>query len=489
MGLGPRLVNFLEKMYENTSIRVRVDGQLGAATRYKRGVRQGCPTSPLLFNIFYDDILAHQQPVLVEGLASGVRGLMFADDTVLLAETRQELVEKLGVIKAWTDENSMEVNPSKCGLMEITTDQSAPHLEPIPFSGESIPVVSEYTYLGVELNRKLDLSQSAMYRVRRGQETLATIRPTLASNRVPLAYKRMLVHNVLIPRITFGSEVFGMSRKRIQPLKTILDNALKCIYKNSNFCRLRGYEELGLTDLYVSSSMARARGLSKYRESRGVIKELIASSTSFKSRKPTWTKLSVKWLKTMKLDATAEPGAMQAAVKQERQTKLARSDTSKASAFAKKHGIRNARLLLEAEFKQLLSSCGISAMIRIRTSSFRFTDSLVRTGVLSADWHHRCICCTESVVEDAWHLLIECPVFSQHRESSVSLLQNSLDGIVDNSRKIAVLSRLLGGELVASRMKRTGEEIGTVNLLAKIIPLRNALIAERRVPLVSASHN
>ena len=67
----------------------------------QRGVRQGCPMSPWLFNIYLDRVMKEALP-LFRGRAGlkncQIQVTMFADDTVLLAESEEELkwnVEKL----------------------------------------------------------------------------------------------------------------------------------------------------------------------------------------------------------------------------------------------------------------------------------------------------------------------------------------------------------------------------------------------------------
>jgi hypothetical protein len=468
-------------MYKNTNIKVKIGNHTSKSHKYERGVRQGCPTSPLIFNIYYDSILKQQEPISVEGIQGGLRGLMFADDTVIVASTREELVNKLHLISIWCKENYMELNPSKCGTMEINSDEYWPQMRPVTYENDIIPSIDKYTYLGIEINNKLDLLEMAKFRVNKGKCTLEVIRSTLSNFRIPLQYKIMLIKSVLIPRLTFGIEIFGMSLERTQPMKRVLDNALKCIVKKSNFCRLRVYEELGITPLYVQSAVARARGFTKWKTSRGLIANLISSHTNFKSRKSTWTKESSRWLKSMRINTNMQLEEITHQVMQKRMGDLNQKDSSIASTNAALYNITYGKKLFLSEINLALDPIAVNALLKIRTGTFKFTNDLVRTLTLPPEYHNKCVSCNKIVKEDVWHLLCICQTYNDVRRKH-QILKIPTGRETPEGYKVLILSSLLEGESVASHTKLPEEVLETIKYLSQTIPRRNAIIARRRGP-------
>lgn len=97
--LRPNLINFIQIMYKNTKIKFKIGSNKSNPFNYERGVRKGYPTSPILFNLYINDILEDIKPIDVEGLQNGFRGLMFADNTVIAASDLNNLKCKLDIIK------------------------------------------------------------------------------------------------------------------------------------------------------------------------------------------------------------------------------------------------------------------------------------------------------------------------------------------------------------------------------------------------------
>ena len=56
LGIRGKCYNFIENLYLSSKACLRVDGQLSELFNIKKGVRQSCFLSPILFNLFINDI-------------------------------------------------------------------------------------------------------------------------------------------------------------------------------------------------------------------------------------------------------------------------------------------------------------------------------------------------------------------------------------------------------------------------------------------------
>ncbi|KAH9266666.1 hypothetical protein BASA83_010473 [Batrachochytrium salamandrivorans] len=125
MGFPRRTLVFLKALY--TSHLLERAGSLPSDPfPVQRGVKQGCPLSGLLFNLFINDILDGVAPITVPGLSRNtnpIRGLMYADDVQCLL-----------------------ILSNHCWLRQLLS------------SNEPFVVWESYKYLGVLIDSKLDHS-------------------------------------------------------------------------------------------------------------------------------------------------------------------------------------------------------------------------------------------------------------------------------------------------------------------------------------------
>ena len=94
VGIEGTFLSFLKAIYEKPTANIVLNGETLGALTLRSGTRQGCPLSPLLFNIV-PEVLASaiRQQKEIKGIQIGkeeVKLSLFADDMILCIENPKE---------------------------------------------------------------------------------------------------------------------------------------------------------------------------------------------------------------------------------------------------------------------------------------------------------------------------------------------------------------------------------------------------------------
>ena len=116
------------------------------------GVKQGSPTSCFLFILFVDEFvrLVKERSGL-DGFLEWLHLLMLMDDTVLIATSRERLVEKLGLLAQWCNKSGMVINEDKTQFMAFVTtvkEERKPIVLKLHHGIVYVKHCTEYKYLG-----------------------------------------------------------------------------------------------------------------------------------------------------------------------------------------------------------------------------------------------------------------------------------------------------------------------------------------------------
>ena len=298
-GIRGRCLAFIRALYRSSTIRVRVGG--GANTLYSdscgllRGVRQGCPLSPTLFNIFIDDLAegtvesgalvptgdsrTWQQSTLTVGCA------LFADDAAGICPSLEGAQRFCQHVTNWVTTNEMSVGITKCGLMEFLPPGSdAVPLVPgqgvtgLTLEGLPLLVVDRYMYLGILMTPGLSILSMVKHRVEQGRATVATLVPYLRCPVLPMAMRLATVAVVIAPRLLFGAELYGMNRKLTDTMQVLMNRALRASIGARRAGQVPSvglWKETGVIPVCASAGARRARAYAKARGLKTWLQELV----------------------------------------------------------------------------------------------------------------------------------------------------------------------------------------------------------------------
>jgi exonuclease III len=286
LGVRGRMLTFIRALYSNSIVQVRSnDGLFSETFRLLRGVRQGCPMSPILFNLFINDMFddcVHGATVphkfskaRASFLGTPVKGLLFVDDAAALADTPQQLAASLASIVTWSDWNELTFNVEKCGLMHFSNKENAAPQEDT-FANKAvwqigeiaIPVVEKYTYLGLDFVRNLDVAAMVAPRVVKGRKAMFHFEPFFRCPSLPIGAKLAVLRSVVMATLLFGSEIWGMRVPHADPIQLLVNKALRWIlnFKGPETLISVGamHAELGLDPVRSQIATRRARAYIKF---------------------------------------------------------------------------------------------------------------------------------------------------------------------------------------------------------------------------------
>ena len=143
-GFPTEIINAVKTLYSSAKIKLN---PLKTAINMNRGVMQGSIISPILFNLYIDDLVEALGDIAFEVLA-------YADDLAVICRDEKELALTIRRLEEWAARNHIAVNRKKSGIMVIHKDTKRWTM----FRG--YPIVNKYKFLGVTMNQNLNPMES-----------------------------------------------------------------------------------------------------------------------------------------------------------------------------------------------------------------------------------------------------------------------------------------------------------------------------------------
>jgi hypothetical protein len=120
-GCPNRMLQALKVIYSNVECCVHVNGFDTKWFGLNTGLKQGCIISPVLFNMYINDLASEikqlNKGIIINGECLSI--LMYADDICLIASSESNLQDMLNVLKQWCDKWEMNVNTEKTQIVHF----------------------------------------------------------------------------------------------------------------------------------------------------------------------------------------------------------------------------------------------------------------------------------------------------------------------------------------------------------------------------------
>ena len=216
-GVSGRLLRAVKALYENSKARVRVEDELTECFDVRQGVRQGCPLSPWLFNVFLDMVAREARAQFKGGVCLDnctLQLLMFADDTVLLAETEEDLQQNVREFSEAVKRHRLAMNTEKTTTMVFSRKKVDCSVE---VDGRKLENVMEQTYLGVILSEDGRMECELEKRIGAALSAAGAVRSQVLESRDLSKSAKMLVYKTMIePTLTYGAESWVLKEREKQ---------------------------------------------------------------------------------------------------------------------------------------------------------------------------------------------------------------------------------------------------------------------------------
>ena len=152
-----------------------------------------------------------------------IPGLLFADDTALLAPDESGIKKSLEVLVEWCEEWGVKINVSKSEIMHVRQKRVARTDVQYVIDNEEIPKVEQYRYLGCVVDEHLELKNMVEERAVASKKALGAwfhrCRSELGD--IEVRVFRKLMSSLVESTMLYGAEIWGCNRdlEKIEPVQ------------------------------------------------------------------------------------------------------------------------------------------------------------------------------------------------------------------------------------------------------------------------------
>ena len=204
MGIPDHLTGLLRNLYADQETTVRSGHGTTDWFQIGKGVRQGCVLSPSLFNLYAEYTMRNAG---LEEAQAGIRiaerninNLRYADDTILMAESEEELKSLLMKVKEESEKVGLKLSIQKTKIM------ASGHITSWQIDGETVETLSDFISGDSKIPADGDCSHEIKRCLLLGRKVMTNLDSIFKSKDITFPTKVCLVKGMVFPVVMHGCE-------------------------------------------------------------------------------------------------------------------------------------------------------------------------------------------------------------------------------------------------------------------------------------------
>ncbi|XP_060172285.1 uncharacterized protein LOC132603305 isoform X1 [Lycium barbarum] len=243
-------------MYEGAKTRVRTVGGDSEYFPVEMGLHQGSALSPFLFALVMDCLMRR-----IQGEVPWC--MLFADDIVLIDETRSGVNAKLEVWRQTLESKGFKLSRTKTEYMECKfSDVTHESGVEVRLGTQVIPKKRSFKYLGSIIQENGDIEDDVSHRIGAGWMKWRLASGVLCDKKVPLKLKGRFYKVVVRPTLLYGAECWAVKSSHVQKMKVAEMRMLRWMCGHTSRDRIRNediQDKVGVASVEGKMREARLR--------------------------------------------------------------------------------------------------------------------------------------------------------------------------------------------------------------------------------------
>ena len=237
LGIGYSMLCALQTIYTSTSCVLSMNKGYSTKFDTKCGIRQGAPSSSLLFVVFINDLIDYvKERCIPEAIIDTIHTLLHADDTLIISTREDLFLKKCNIMLEYFAHNKLKLNLGKSGYLVITADKHKrkPKLQ---LNKGDVKYKQVMKYLGILISDRGNVMKDVDLFVEEKKSHVYTKFTNYCARNYlsPLQIKLHVLTSCMISTLLYGCETWGKSiPTKVEKIYRVAIKTAFSIRRNTN---------------------------------------------------------------------------------------------------------------------------------------------------------------------------------------------------------------------------------------------------------------